>query len=427
MDAIRQLFGHYRYAAIALVTLLTLGIVGAVVVTTTSVGCGPANKLGLKTASCLEGGKVGNVAGIPSPSPIAKGGYTAPPQQPSAPPPPDTSGASANPPYNPGASSYPPYNPGSSSGNPYQYPASSGAPPVPSTGSGGPPQQAFSCRLPVYAGGPGSGGFIVFPGQTFVADPRSAVTVPSPSPGGASPAPQPQYGPGYPQGWYGMTYDAGYGKWLPVPYAWVSPDGVHYAYALGGDVYAQNVKDGTQVELASGKNFGVIDVENDGVYAEPINAPGLWFLPYSGTERQVTTTHFWQGVSHGAAYGTPTSQVPSGASNTIDKLDLKSGAITEFFTQAGAVSQVTGFDLAGHPIIQVNYQQGTAIFLVTSPSTSTVLASGTYGYGYSMPGGTPIADGHGIWYSMGNGVVLYSNGQWFFMASIGGQLAGQCL
>src|SRR5256885_13144095 len=30
-----------------------------------------------------------------------------------------------------------------------------------------------SCRLPVYAFGPGSGGFIVFPGSTFVADPRS--------------------------------------------------------------------------------------------------------------------------------------------------------------------------------------------------------------------------------------------------------------
>ena len=287
--------------------------------------------------------------------------------------------------------------------------------------------QVFSCKLPVYAGGPGSGGFIVFPGQTFVADPRSAVTVPSPSPSGASPTPQqPQYGPGYPQGWYGMTYDVGYAKWLPVPYAWVSPDGVHYAYPLGGDVYVQNVKDGTQLELASGKSFNVIDVENDGVYAEPINAAGLWFLPYSGTEKQVATTHFWQGVSHGAAYGTATSQVPSGASNTIDKLDLKSGTITEFFTQAGGTSQVTGFDLVGDPIIQVGYSQGVALFLVTGPSSSTLMASSGYG-GNAVPGGPPIADSHGIWYSVGNGVVLYSNGQWYYMASIGGQLAGQCL
>src|SRR4029077_20440019 len=234
MDAIRQLFGHYRYAAIALVTLLTLGIVGAVVLTTTSVGCGPANKLGLKTAHCLEGGKVGNVAGLQSPSPVAKGGYAPPTLQPSAPPPPANPGASANPPYNPGASSYPPYDPGASGAYPYQYPASAG-PPRPNAVSGGPPQQVFPCRLPVYAGGPGSGGFIVFPGQTFVADPRSAVTVPSPSPGGASPTPPPQYGPRYPQGWHAQYYQAGYAKWLPVPYAWVSPDGVHYAYSLGGD------------------------------------------------------------------------------------------------------------------------------------------------------------------------------------------------
>ena len=73
MDLLGRLLGHYRYAAIALVTLLTLGIVGAVVLTERNVG---------------------NVATTPSPKPVAKGGYTPPPQQQPQPPapPPDNAG-----------------------------------------------------------------------------------------------------------------------------------------------------------------------------------------------------------------------------------------------------------------------------------------------------------------------------------------------
>lgn len=426
MDAIRNLFGHYRFAAIALVTLLTLGIVGAVVLTTTSVGCGAANKLGLRTAHCLEGGKVGNVAGvIPSPSPLAKGGYVPPTEQPSPPPPPA-------PPVNPGASAIPPYNPNASSEPPpYQNPASSGMP-LAYPASGSPPSEAFTCRLPVYAGGPGSGGFIVFPTQTFVADPRSAVTVPSPSPGGPSPTPPPAYGPGGPQGWYGETYDARYTKWLPVQYAWVSPDGTHYAYPLGGDIYAQNVANGSQLELGPGHGFYPIDTENDGVYVTTPNQPGLWFLPFAGSPKQITSAGFWQGYANGAAYGTPTSQVPPGATNTIERLDVSTGAVVDFFSQAGAQSFVMGFDAQGNPVIQSSYTNGNAIFIVTAPNTGTAIASVLYGgYGYQQPppypSGTPIADSHGLWFTVGNGVVMYRNGAWYWMASIGGQLAGQCL
>jgi len=229
-------------------------------------------------------------------------------------------------------------------------------------------------------------------------------------------------------GWWGTTYDAKYSKWLPVPYAWVSPDGSRYAYPLNGDIYVESVSGGPQLELGAGQRYSLLDVENDGVYVTATPNAGLWFLPFSGAAKQITASGFWQGLSHGAAYGTATSQVPQGAANTILKLDLKTGASTSFFTQPNAQSYVTGFDVQGHPIIQVGYQNGIALFIATGPGTSNVIAATTYG-GYQpppFPQGFPIADSHGIWFSAGNGLVLFANGEWYAMSSVGGQLAGQC-
>ena len=413
MGTLRHLMG-VRIVSIAVVTVLTLVLVGAVVLTTTSAGC----SVGIKTSRCLNSGPVAS-RGTPSPNPIVAQLPTNPPN-----PPPYNPPASNYPPYDSGSSGYPPYDPGSSSGSPFPGPASGSYPPManPASGSSA-PGVAMSCRLPVYAGGPGSGGFIVFPGNTFVADPRSAGTVPTP-PG----TPAPQQGPGY-QGWYGLTYDPAYSKWLAVPYAWLSPDGAHYAYPLNGDVYVQSVAGGPQLDLAAGQQLAVIDVENDGVYASGGNTKaGLWFLPFSGPTKQVSSTGFWNAARHGYAYGTVTSAVPQGASNTILRMDLKTGATVDFFTQPGAQSFVTGFDAQGEPVVQVNYQNGVALFIATGPNASYVIAAQYYGGYYApFPGGAPIGDSHGLWFSAGNGIVLYTKGAWYWMSSIGGQLAGQCL
>ena len=415
---LRDLLRQRRVIAVVVVTLLTLGLVGVVVVATTSVGCSLVKSLAVKSAQCVQT-QVANVVS-PTPTPRQSPFHSPSPNTPYDP------GSSSNPPYDPGASSNPPYNPGASAGDPFNGPASGYPPLAPQASGSNYPGIALSCRLPVYAGGPGSGGFIVFPGATFVADPRSAVTAPSPSPGTASPSP-PGYGQGY-AGWWGTTYDAKYAKWLPVPYAWVSPDGAHYAYPLNGEIYVQSVSGGAELELAEGQRFTPIDVENDGVYAIPTPNAGLWFLPFSGAARQITASGFWHGVSHGAAYGTATSAVPQGATNAILKLDVTTGISTQFFSQPGGQANVVGFDIQGHPVIQVNYQNGNALFIATGPNTSTVIAGMVYG-SYQQnpyPQGSPIADDHGLWYSVGNGIVLFANGAWYSMSSIGGQLAGRC-
>jgi hypothetical protein len=230
-------------------------------------------------------------------------------------------------------------------------------------------------------------------------------------------------------GWWGTTYDAKYSKWLPVPYAWVSPDGSRYAYPLNGDIYVESVSGGAQLALGAGQRYSVLDVENDGVYVTAIPNPGLWFLPYSGAAKQMTGAGFWQAASHGAAYGTATSSVPQGAANAILKLDLKSGATTSFFSQLNGQSQVIGFDIEGKPVVLVSYPKGVAIFIATGPNTATVIAAMTYG-DYQpppFPQGSPIADSRGLWFTTGSSTVLFASGAWYPMSAIAGQIAGQCL
>src|ERR1700674_3776882 len=170
MKTAREILLSHRYLAAGLVVALTLVVATGLVLTTTSLGCGPANKLGLKTSRCINAGPVAH-AGLPTPSPSPSQSVNSPSPSPS----PVPSSPSAAPQPTSPPSSLPPG----------QYASSSSYPPMAWPGSGSQPGVILSCSLPVYAGGPGSGGFIVFPGQTFIADPRSAVIAPLPSPAAA--------------------------------------------------------------------------------------------------------------------------------------------------------------------------------------------------------------------------------------------------
>jgi hypothetical protein len=283
----------------------------------------------------------------------------------------------------------------------------------------------------VYAGPPGSGGFIVFPGGSFIADASSGVNLPSPSPGSPSPPPGPIYGPGY----TGITYDIAFHKWLPVPWLWVTPDGSRYAYTSANSIYVHNVADNTQVELGDGKVWSIVSAQPEGVYADNPNVAGLWLLPYSGAARQITTSGYWQVEAAGAAYGTETSAVPQGVSNTIIRLDVKTGASAAWFTRDGESSSVVGVDGHGNAIIYAYpfNSAGPVVWIANSATDDVPITGPTVGI---FANGTPIADSHGIWLSAsiqdfsngsGNGQVLYVPGSGvYLMAKIGGNLAGGC-
>jgi hypothetical protein len=420
----------------AAVTAVSILLLGTIVVTATPLRCGPAGALGFKNVYGCPATTVvaaNRMSRLPTPRPYGNpaSGLYPPVGTPASAP--YANPASGYPPYgNPASGSYPPQgNPASPSGSypPFYAPASNGSPVT---------SVAIDCRLPVYAGPPGSGGFVVFPGSTFIADPASAVALPSPSPG-TSPPPQNGPGYGYGQG-SGLSYDRTYKKWLPVPINWVSPDGNHYAYISDG-VYAVKVADGTQNELREGRNWNIVGVQNQGVYAGDQSVGGLWLFPFSGTPRQITTAGYWQAATSSAAYGTSTSAVPQGVSNDILRLDLATGKSIEWFTRPDTQSSVSGFDQHGNPVINVRFLNGSGseIWIVTGANGGSPIAgfvSVYVSYGFNAES-APVADSHGIWFAgnystpysnnNANGLALYVPGSGFYwMSGINGQLAGGC-
>jgi hypothetical protein len=408
---------------------LSVALIASAIVFTTPLRCGPARAMGLKGIAngCITAGivsvRTGAMPIVASPPFPGKGNPASAPYPPY--------GNPASPPYgNPASGPYPPVGYPASGSYPPFYPPASGA-------NGSVATLPLNCRLPVYAGPPGSGGFIAFPGGAFIADPASSVSLPASSPATSPPAGP---GPGYGQGYTGLTYDHPYSRWLPVPSNQVSPDGNHYAYTLATGIYVVDMVSGTQSELGDGHSWAIVSVQSDGIDAGDPNTGGLWTFPFSGTPRQITNTGYWRAASRSAAYGTATSAVPQGATNSIVRLDLKTGAITDWFTRAGAQSSVAGVDGQGNPIINVNYLNGSGNEIwVAASATSALPIAGFSSAPYGSTGfnsySLPVADSHGLWFS-GNwstygssvgGVALYVAGSGlYWMSSIGGQLAGGC-
>jgi hypothetical protein len=408
------------------ITVVTVALVGTVLLTSTTLGCAPADKVGLKLPRCANGSPV---AARLTPSPYLMP-TPSPTEYPNQSPPP---APNPNPPSNP----YP--NPPSGPEPPNGYPATGAYPPFypPASYPNQSMPYSVSCRLPIYAGQSGSGGFIVFPGGSFIADPTSAVLAPEPSPGSPSPSTQPM-GPGGPQNFYGLTYDHKYSRWLAVPYSWVTPDQTRYAFPTADGVYVDDIASGSLTELGQGHPWSIVGVQSAGVYAVLPNAAGLWLLPFSGMPSELLTTGYWQAVSATAAYGTATSAVPQGASNTILRYDLKAATVQNWFTRDGAQSSVTGFDAVGNPVITVYYYgqyQGSELWIVTAADQGTPIL-GSQAEGVSANGNV-IGDANGLWMAIyyqyayaGNQqeMALYVPGKGLFgMSNISGQLAGPCV
>lgn len=387
--ALMQSRGSRLVVATGLVTAMTLVVVGVVLVAATPIGCGPATALGLKTISGRCGEPVSTRTFKPTPSP-APGASPAPSQSPTPSAVPTSSpAASAMPPDNgPASSAYPPY-----------------FPPTSDSAGNLVPALGLRCSLPVYiptgtlAPSPGAAGFLVFPGGTFITDPASNISpLPTSSPNPASPSPV---------GWEGLTpplsYDRAFSKWLPVPASWVSPDGSRYAYPTANAIYVQNVPSNTHLVLGEGQAWSIVAVLEEGVYASAPDAAGLWWLPYSGSPRQISARGYWEAATAEAAYGTEDRVDPLGAPNTgIIKLDQLTGAISRWFARANSQDIVVGLDRQGHPIVQVYFgAYGQEIWMTTGPSTGIPMGrSGVwYQTGWLDNQEVPVSDSHGIWFA----------------------------
>src|SRR3989442_209326 len=141
MHRLRLLLGT-PWVVVSIVTLVTLSMVGAVVVVATPAGC----KVGLHLARCQT-----QPTALVDASPSATARPSVPPTY-SSPPPPAATASAAYPSPSPSATHNPAF-------PPYQYDASMPYSPIYSSSSQPlPANLGVNCRLPVYAGGPGSGG-----------------------------------------------------------------------------------------------------------------------------------------------------------------------------------------------------------------------------------------------------------------------------
>jgi hypothetical protein len=280
---------------------------------------------------------------------------------------------------------------------------------------GGPtanPAANLSCRLPVVTSS--QSGWLTFPTGSFQADPKANVKLP----GYSSPP------------FFWKSYDKSYERWLPVPRDSISPDGQHYAYADPPAAQGQPAPGGVHVvDLATGadhlfrpaaQNWSVLDYENEGVYLSvaasgPGLPTGLWLLDPSGQHpfRQIDTSHAWQYISGGGAWGTgdPLSGHGPGPGSRLLKMDLQTGTIESWYKRSDIEFVVTGADAAGHPLLQTSKGYANQLILITGKDSSTPLAAAS---GATTPSLSnyihPVSDTHGMWLGdTGGSVSLYTS------------------
>jgi len=280
----------------------------------------------------------------------------------------------------------------------------------------------FSCRIAISNGSPGSGGFIKFPGGDFTTDPRSNVSITYP--------PGTQPGMGGPQ----LSFSSASGRWYPVTREAVSPDGSRYAYMVGSGIHIVTAANGADTVIGTDKSWRLVLLVNNGAYAAPGDqATGLWFVPLSGSPKQIIDTGWWMtaSASSGIAYGQRAQSVPPGANNPILRLSLSSGAVQTWWSAAPGAVQLSAVAPDGSLIVSMPSEQGGSIVdirRIAQPEQVDSILAGPNGYLM----GPVVADYHGIWLTINN-TGANASYTWFAPArayapasKVSGQLASGC-
>lgn len=272
-----------------------------------------------------------------------------------------------------------------------------------------PAPQGLSCKLPVVTDN--DAGWVTFPGGTYQSDPKANVSL--------------AHGSSFP---LSKSYDKAVERWVPVTRDQISPDGKHYAYADlppvdSSPVHVVDLPSGTSHAFNPGppptdSSWFAMDYETEGVYlaAQP-NGPsgpiGLWLLdPSNGAVRQIDSTHLWQYISGGGAWGTadPLTGHGPGPGSRLMRMDLKTGAIGSWFKRTDVEFTVAGADGSGHPVLQVTKASAPQLLLITGANSGTILMPAP---GSAVPSLSniihPVTDAHGIWFGDTSGSIsLYT-------------------
>jgi len=256
------------------------------------------------------------------------------------------------------------------------------------------------------------------------------------------------------------TFTRRYSRWLPASIAAVSPDSSRYAYAesyAGADgprsrIHLVDVTSGADQVVYDQGFYGVMDYESEGIYLFSIgyaDAPnsGLWRLnPQARSLTQIASQNLTiDYVGGGAAWYSdlaPGDQVPPSVEgmaqaffrDRVLRLDLKTRVASPWFRRPGKQVAAIGVDGLGHPIVTVSSTVDSAtttseeLWLVTAPGVGKQIYSGPGSNSPDFVGfGTPLADGHGLWFGSSKGVFLYTPDAQFQMVSTAvGEVAGRC-
>jgi hypothetical protein len=268
----------------------------------------------------------------------------------------------------------------------------------------------LNCRLPVISptssADPAPGGWITFPGGQFTRDPASL--------------------PGRLQS-HVPSYDRAIGRWVPVEFNNVAPDGA--SYVLHGDssletngFYLADARTGMRrlVLAADGPpqaqgSWTVIQYASVGVYmwsAGMRTVPGLWLLdPLTSTVRLVDGSHYWEMIGGGAAWAIDPPLGAPASTYTVFRLDLATGGVTTWYQTNTPVSLLSPTP-DGDVLITYGDRSSAQLGLVTASSQLVPLGAlariylGTQGY-MSSPGvWIPLQPGGLALYLKGGGVTI---------------------
>jgi hypothetical protein len=237
------------------------------------------------------------------------------------------------------------------------------------------------------------------------------------------------------------SYDAVVGKWLPVPPAWVAPNGSSYAYTRGATVHVISVSDGSDKQFAVPHTAQVVVYDAAGVYLEQVipnsDAPphGLGLLnPVTGAYSEIVpggwTGDLWYPVEHaGLAYtlqlntsfGQPPQDGPKPVGNELNRIAVSSnGGLISVMAIPDAALQVVGFDGGDQPVLSARswsyYRIYTAASIKTGGTPSAPAGPPAY-EGLPTADANPVGpaqgDAHGVWFGSAAGSI------WLYSASNG--------
>jgi len=318
---------------------------------------------------------------------------------------------------------------------PTSHPSPSGSTVASPVGSSTPPPTSaptvaskLTCRLPVISpasGGEPPGGWVTFPGGTFVRDPASLpVRVDQSLP----------------------SYNRAIGAWVPVESEKVAPDGASYvltSYNSTPPLYLVDAKTGNRRLLLSEENEGpirgsawkVIQYASEGIYLWTGNGgmempvPGLWLLdPQTGSVRLIDGSHYWGKVSGGFAWALDEAGTRASASK-VHRLDLRTGEVSTLYESKANIALLAP-TLEGEMLIDYG--------AIGYPQLATLAGPGQF-VPVELPGPFPpiftasLAP-QGVWLavygSAWSGIALYVKGEGVtIMAQSGWPLvaAGDCV